>query len=181
MRRLAAAGIAALALSGCGDSDEAGRMIDWDFREPPTLNDVDWPKEDQSVVSIEPVDSLSIRLPEGLVFRADDGIRRVFLEREDELITLARVQSDPRTTNGAYRLARDWAGRFDLPLGPLDRWVRERRSGKRDEREGVLTTAQGKTVGPKGPAPSVEIHYSFNRERPSLVSLSLFWKPPRPS
>jgi hypothetical protein len=181
MRRLAAAGIAALALSGCGDSDGAGRMIDWDFREPPTVKDVDWAKESQSVVSIEPVDSLSIKLPEGLLFRADGGIRRVFLEREHELITLTRVQSDPQTTDGAYRLARDWAERFDLPLEPLERWVRGRRSGQRDEREGVLTTARGKTVGPKGPAPSLEIHYSFDRERPSLVSLSLFWKPPRPS
>ena len=97
------------------------------------MKDVDWTKENQSVVSGEPVDSLSIWLPEGLVFRADDGIRQVFLEREHELIMLARVQSDPQTTDGAYQLARDWAGRVDLPLGPLERWVRERHSCKRDE------------------------------------------------
>lgn len=154
-------------------------MIDWDLSERPTVDDVDWPKPGQSVVEFEPVDSVAIKLPEGLEFRAGEIVKRVFVEREGDRVTLVRVHSDPSEPEDAYRVARDWAGDFDLPLEPLDKWIRERRSGAGDERSKALTTARGETIGPQGPAPSLEILYSFDRERPSYVSLALFWKPAR--
>ncbi len=46
-------------------------MIDWNLAELATTASVDWPKPDQSVVSLEPVEEVRLRLPDGSTFEAD--------------------------------------------------------------------------------------------------------------
>jgi hypothetical protein len=178
--------LAIAALAGCGDSSEGSergtaKMIDWDLRQRPTLEDVDWPKPDVTSVELKPVESVRIALPEGRTFAARDGIDAVYLDREDKLVTSVAVHSKPLDTDAAFELARDWASEFGLPPEPLERWRRERKAGELDATAKVLTKGEpGDTVGDDGPAPSVQIGSSTNEQRPSYVALQLFWQPPRP-
>ena len=178
--------LAIAVLAGCGDSSEGAdqgtaKMIDWDLRQRPTLQDVDWPKPEVTSVELKPVESVRIALPEGNAFAARDGLDAVYMDREDELVTSVAVHSKPLDTDGAFELARDWASEFGLPLEPLERWRRERKAGERDATAKVLTKGEpGDTVGEGGPAPSVQIGSSTNEQRPSYVALQLFWQPPRP-
>src|SRR3954452_19212529 len=102
MRALWLATALALGLIGCSDSEKPAKMIDWDLTKQPTTADVDWPKPSDSVVSIEPVDSVSLRLPEDESFEAKDDLKRVFLERKGKAVTLVAVHTQPKTIEDAY-------------------------------------------------------------------------------
>jgi hypothetical protein len=185
-RAASVAGCVTLALAACGDSEEStGRsMIDWNLAEPPTTASVDWPKPDQSVVSLEPVEEVRLRLPDGSTFEADHDLKRVFLEREDDSVTLVAVYSDSLGVDAGYRLASDWAERFELPTAPLERWRDEVTSGKEpaERNNRALTSATiDDRIGEDGPVPSVNILYSFDEEKPATVTVELFWPPERRS
>jgi hypothetical protein len=159
-------------------------MIDWNLAEPPTTASVDWPKPDQSVVSLEPVEEVRLRLPDGSTFEADRDLKRVFLEREDDAVTMVAVYSDSLGVDAGYRLARDWAERFELPTAPLDTWRSEVTSGKEpaERNNRALTSATiDDRIGEDGPVPSVNILYSFDEEKPATVTVELFWPPERRS
>ena len=186
-RAAAVAGCVTLVLAACGDSDDgtSGRtMIDWNLSEPPTTESVDWPKPDQSVVSLEPVEEVRLRLPDGSTFKADSDVKRVFLEREDDAVTMVSVYSNALDVDAGYRLASDWAKRFKLPTAPLDKWRDEVTGGKgpaeRDNRALTSATIEDR-IGADGPVPSVNMLYSFDEEKPATVTVELFWPPDRAS
>jgi hypothetical protein len=176
MRALWLAAALALGLIGCGDSEEPAKVIDWDLTKQPHLEDVDWPKPSETVVSVEPVDSVDLRLPEGERFQAKGELKRVFMERDGKLVTLVAVHTQPKTTADAYKTAADWAAHFDLPREPLRKWERARESGEADKTATAVTAAPDRPIGRDGPYPSVEIKHSFDEKRPSFVILELFWK-----
>jgi hypothetical protein len=156
-------------------------MIDWDLRQRPALDDVDWPKPDVTSVELKPVESVRIALPAGKTFAAKDGIDAVYLDRDGKLVTSVAVHSKSLDTDGAFKLARDWASEFGLPIEPLEQWRRGRQSGELDATAKTLTKGKpGATIGGgDGPSPSVQIGSSTNEQRPSYVALQLYWKPAR--
>lgn len=163
--------------SGCrSDKPEA---IDWDLSRSHTMADVRWPRPDLELTEISPVESVRIRLPGGKVFSAGEEIHDVTLEREGETVTYVQIDSDPRSTEDVYRLAVDWAEKWDLPREPLERWHRERlagrASGTENVRSTVMTTQPGSRPVGDVPVATLEIRYSFNDELPSLVSLQFYW------
>jgi hypothetical protein len=164
----------ALALAGCGGSDEGsgdGTMIDWDLSSSHTVDDVDWPKPDLSAVEISPVDSVSIRLPEGKSFASDgDVVHDLTLDRRGKVVRGLQIDSHPRSAEDAHKLAVSWASEWGLSREPLDRW----RDG--DTKTPVITSSRREArIGDDGPLPTVEIRNSFVDERPALVSLEFFW------
>jgi hypothetical protein len=165
---------AMLAAASCGDSESEsseGTMIEWDLSISHTTADVDWPKPDLTAVEISPVESVEIRLPAGRRFSGDgELVHDVTLDRRGDLLRGVQIDSHPRTRDQAYQLAARWADEWDLSRQPFDLW----RDGER--KTPVLSTArQGERIGGKGPIPTVEIHNSFEDERPALVSLQLYW------
>ena len=50
-------------------------------------------------------------LPDGSTFEADRDLKRVFLEREDDSVTLVAVYSDSLGVDAGYRLARQRGAR----------------------------------------------------------------------
>lgn len=166
--------------------------IDWDLSDRHTFTEVGQTQEsfDQSSISVEPIESVRIRLPDGQVFRMSDGMRRVILYRrsgpvdppaaEEGVVEQVEIYSDPLSVEDAYRRALAYAEQFDLPRAPLDAW-RERRERSVDpatDRTG--TTVPDRPLGGKGgPIPYVELNYSTNDDRPWIPSVQLYWPPPR--
>ena len=184
-RAAAVAGCVTLVLAACGDSEEgtSGRtMIDWNLSDPPTTESVDWPKPDQSVVSLEPVEEVRLRLPDGSTFKADSDREARLPRARGRRRDMVSVYSDALDVDAGYRLASDWAKRFKLPTAPLDRWRDEVTGGKgpaeRDNRALTSATIEDR-IGEDGPVPSVNILYSFDEEKPATVTVELFWPPER--
>ncbi len=99
-------------------------------------------------------------------------------------MTLVAVYSDSLGVDAGYRLASDWAERFELPTAPLERWRDEVTSGKEpaERNNRALTSATiDDRIGEDGPVPSVNILYSFDEEKPATVTVELFWPPERRS
>lgn len=175
-RRVGALLAAAALATGCGGEQPA--VIDWDLSSSRTTAHVDWPTPDLDSTVIEPIQSVRIRFPRGRVFVSDgDVVHDVTLAREDDAakeIDLIQIDSHPRTTEDAYRLAVRWAEQWRLPHASLDDWYEGR------VKTPVLTTATRAEAGPGGLVPAIEIRYSFNDERPALVSLRFSWAPESP-
>lgn len=154
-------------------------MINWDLSDSHTLADVTWPRPDLELTEIRPIRSVAIRFPGGRVFKAGDELHDISMEREGPTVTYIQIDSHPRSTEETYRLASAWASDWGLPQEPLDRWHQARIAGRKRGNENIrsttLTTEAGRRIAPGGPVPSVQIRYSFNQERPSLVSLQFYW------
>ena len=172
--RAAAVLVGAALAAGCGGGGDAA-VIDWDLTRSHTTADVDWPKPELDSTVIEPVESVRIRFPGGKTFASDgDVVHDVTLARESaqaEQVDYIQIDSHPRTSEDAYRLAVRWAEEWGLPREPLDDWSKGGQAG------GALTTATRAEAGPGGVIPAVEIRNSFEDERPSLVSLQFSWAP----
>ena len=113
------------------------------------------------------------------MFAAGDEVHDVSMDREGRTVTYIQIDSDQLTTDGAYRLAVDWATEWDLPREPLDTWHQARLAGRargtEDIRSTVMTIRPGSRPVGDAPVATVEIRYSFNPERPSLASLQFYW------
>ena len=162
-------------LSACGGSNsdaEAGdeAVIDWNLSQSHTVDDVDWPKPDQSAVEISPVEEVRIELPEGRSFDSDgEVVHDVTLDRRERIVRNVQIDSHPRSAEDAHALAVRWAEEWGLSREPLDRW---RDNGKTPA---ITSAPGGKRIGDAGPVPTVEIRNSFEDESPALVSLSFYW------
>jgi hypothetical protein len=166
---------ALLACAGCGDGDgDSGdgdtgdsAMIDWDLSGSHTTDDVDWPRGDLSAVVLDPVESVSIRLPKGRRFEGDgEVVHDVSLERRGDSVQTVQVDSYPRASDEAYRLALSWADEWGLPTEPLASW--------REDASRVVQTSvteEGR-IGPDGPVPTVQIRPAEDGGR---VSLQFYW------
>lgn len=156
--------------AGCGDDDSAsgdGMTIDWDLSASHTVEDVKWPRDDLSAVVLDPVESVSIRLPEGRRFTGDgDLVHDVSLERRGREVQTVQIDSHPRPEDEAYRLAARWAEDWGLPPEPLAGW---REGG--DQTVQTSVTESGR-IGPEGPVPTVQIRPAEDGGR---VSLQFFW------
>lgn len=162
--------------------------IDWDLSGRHTRAEVSWPKErlDAPTTSLEPIESVRIRLPAGKLLQ-DDRVRSIILHRkargpdplpgaEGEIVDYVQVDSDPLSYEDAHRLAVAYAEQFDLPRAPLDGWLKRREQGVDPVTDNTATTVQNQRLGGKdGPAPYLELGYSTNDERPGAVSMQFFW------
>ena len=170
--------VAAALPTGCGSDEPA--VIDWNLAESHTMEDVDWPRPDLDTVELAPVDSVRVRLPGGKAFTSNgDVVHDVTLERDERQVITVQIDSHARTTEDAYDLAVRWSEEWNLPRKPLDAWYEKRLDGRKQGREDIGSTAfstrHDMTVGPGGPIPSVQIRFSFDEEKPSLVSLQFEW------
>jgi hypothetical protein len=173
MRPLTAALCCAMlaAVPGCGDddssSDGGGMTIDWDLSASHTIEDVNWPRDDLSAVVLDPVDSVSIRLPEGRRFEGDgELVHDVSLERRGRTVQTVQIDSHPTPDDDVYRLAVRWAEEWDLPTEPLAAW--------REDGDSTVQTSVSESgrIGPKGPVPTVQIRPADDGGR---ASLQFFW------
>lgn len=172
---------AAVACLTVACTPEEPAVIDWDLSDSHTAEDVGWPNE-LSMTEFSPVASVRIRLPGDRMFQAGDEVHDVTLEREGDLVTLVQVDFEPQTAEDAYERAVILAEEWGLRRAGLDKWFRQRMAGRAAGHEDVTSTSlatapAGQRLGPEGPSVSAEIRYSFNDERPSLVSLQFFWNP----
>lgn len=177
------ASMAVLATACNGDGE--ARVIDWDLSSSHTAADVGW-AGGLDTREISPVSSLRISLPEGRVLRAGDEVHDVTLERDGDLVRLIMVDFEKSTTEDAYRRAVRLAEEWGLRRDKLDEWVAKRRAQRAQGEEdlslrGGATAPPGTTIGPGGPAVSVEIRYSFDDAKPSIVSLELVWARDQPA
>lgn len=166
--------------------------IDWDLSGRHTLKEVAWPQDrlDSHSTSVEPLESVSIRLPAGETLKVGDRAKRIILYRrsngpeplpapEGETLETVEVYSTPLSVEDAYRRATAYAEQFQLPRAPLDGWRKRRKQGSEDATDRTTTTDLDQRLGgDDGPIPTVELLYSFNDERPWAVMVSFFWPPP---
>jgi hypothetical protein len=172
MRRLKAVLCCAVlaAMAACGDDESTsaeGMTIDWDLSTSHTMEDVNWPREDLTAVVLEPVERVSIRLPDDRRFTGDgDLVHDVSLERRGRTVQTVQIDSHPRPADDAYGLAARWAEEWGLPTKPLVGW---RQGG--DSTVQTSVTESGR-IGPEGPIPTVQIRPAEDGGR---VSLQFFW------
>ena len=159
------------AVPGCGDddtgSDGGGMTIDWNLSASHTIEDVNWPRDDLSAVVLDPVDRVSIRLPEGRRFAGDgELVHDVSLERRGRTVQTVQIDSYPKPDDDAYRLAVRWAEEWGLPTEPLTAW--------RDGGDSTVQTSvtESGRIGPKGPVPTVQIRPAEDGGR---ASLQFYW------
>ena len=173
----------AVLLSGCGGDEP--KAIVWDLSDSHTSRDVDWPRPDLDAVLIEPIESVRIRLPGGEVFEAGDEVQDIGMSRGvggdvGRQVRIMNIDSHPRDTDEAHALGVRWARQLGVPTGPLDEWYEQRRADRERGEEDAASTALAvdsslNLGGPNGPQPAVRILYSFEDDRPSIVSLELGW------
>ena len=141
--------------------------IDWNLSASHTIEDVNWPRDDLSAVVLDPVDRVSIRLPEGRRFAGDgELVHDVSLERRGRTVQTVQIDSYPKPDDDAYRLAVRWAEEWGLPTEPLTAW----RDGG-DSPVQTSVTESGR-IGPKGPVPTVQIRPAEDGGR---ASLQFYW------
>jgi hypothetical protein len=116
-----------------------------------------------------------IRLPGGATLDEADGIRRVGVDRERDEVTSITVFTDPLEIDAGYEKAVAWAQQFGLPREPLDRWHARAKSEKPPDISAGQSIDNHRFLGPEGPVPTVEVHTSFNDERPVVTSVQFFW------
>jgi len=173
-----AAIMAAVCLSAAGCGEGPGMKIDWDLSARHTLDEVTWQKEnlDLYTTSIEPVESVRIRLPDGKVLRVPDRVKRIGLYRrgqegnplpgpEGNILYNVEVYSDPLDVDDAYRLAVGYAKQFDLPRSGVEAWRKRRDQGVDPVVDPVVDrTYIGKFKAKKEPIVGINFLYSANDE-----------------
>jgi hypothetical protein len=171
-----AALVAACALPACGGDDAV--TVDWDLRESHTIDDVAWPegRRDRSEAQLEPDGDVRVRLAGGTFSAAGGEIARVNLARRDDArdVRLILLTTTPRTTEEAAALAKRWAAAWDLPAEPVDAWARK---AAQDPKATGFTGSRGRPA-PGGVLPEVQLRYSFDEERPTVVGMQFLWPEP---
>ena len=173
---------AAILLAGCGggssphDADKRV-SVDWDLSRSHRPADVGWTRTGSDVDSteVQPKGPVRIRLPGGAVLDEKSGIKRIALDREGDAVTSITVFTEPVEIDEGYRRAVSWAKQFGLPTAPLDRWYAKARTEKPPDITAGQSIDNHRFLGPEGPVPSVEVHTSFNRDRPVVASVQFFW------
>ena len=85
------------------------------------------------------------------------------------------VFTDPLEIDAGYEQAVPWAQQFGLPREPLDRWHARAKTEKPPDISGAGRSIDNhRFLGPEGPVPTVEVHTSFNDERPVVTSVQFF-------
>ena len=166
--------VAALFLCG-GCMNDDPMTVDWDLSSSHTLDDVDWPADqrDSTATAFEDLSGATIELPGGERFEAGEEVEAILLERDGPNVTLAQINFEKQSLEGARDRARALAEEWDLPIEPLDPWYEE----QIEEHGGTDVTEPVQLIGPKGDGVqiSADIRYSFNEAEPARVSLTVFW------
>jgi hypothetical protein len=164
-----------LAFAGaCGGDEDV--TVDWDLRRSHTIDDVRWPEDqrDLSAAQVEPEGDVRIRLRAGTFAAPGGAIARINLGRGDARsrdVDEVLLTSTPRTTDEAATLAREWARQWNLPTEPIDDWARK---AARDPKATAFT-GSGLRGKPGEALPEVELRYSFDDERPTVVGMQFLW------
>jgi hypothetical protein len=150
---------------------------------------VTWQKEnlDLDTTSIEPIESVRIRLPAGKVLRVPDRVSDVGLYRrgqegyplpgpEGKILDKVEVYSDPLDVDEAYRLGLGYAKQFDLPRSGVEAWRKRRDQGVDPV---VDRTYVGKFKAKKEPIVGINFLDSANDEHPWIVMMQFEWPEPR--
>ncbi len=101
------------------------------------------------------------------------------MDKHGDQVDYIQVDLADRSTEDAYRVALRYAEQFGLDRKGLDLWYRKRLEGRRSGREELLDRAQAGgfegRLGADGPEPIVQINYSADDARPSIVSIQFDW------
>lgn len=166
-----------LGLTACGKDPAAVRI---DVSQSHTPRDVGWPEPDFEDVQIQPVASVRIKLPRGVVFAPDVPINDVIMNRDGEYVEIVQVFAEKSSASAAHALATRWAKQFDLSTRGLDEWYESRRRGG-DPLERAQAGGFDRLGGKDGPIPIVRIEYSADDALPSVATFELQWVPPDPA
>jgi len=184
--------VAGLAAAGCGgDEEETPMKIDWDLSERHTLDETSWPKGrlDSYTTSLEPLESVRIRVPGDVTLQMSDRAKRVILYRRSQgpdplpgqkgrILDKVEVYTEPMPVEEAYRTALTYADQFGVSRAPFDDWL-ERRKKDVDPVTDRTGSGADNRLGADGPFPLVELQYSPNEERPWGVMVQFYWPPPK--
>lgn len=120
---------------GCG---QGGRDLDWDLAADLSIAAVGWKDTEETLITIEDVRRVRIRLPGGLLIDERDPTY-VALARHQEQVTDVYVKVSLReSAEAAHRRATAMAQRYHLgPTDPFDHWLERQAPGERDDRLGV--------------------------------------------
>lgn len=163
--------------------------VDWNLSARHTLDEVTWQKKslDLASHSVEPIESVRIRLPAGKVLRVPDRVKRIILYRrsqegnplpgpEGKILYNVEVYSDPLDVDDAYRLGLGYAKQFDLPRSGVEAWRKRRDAGVDPV---VDRTYIGKFKAKKQPIVGINFLDSANDEHPWIVMMQFEWPEPR--
>lgn len=177
MRRLLVLALAtAVAVGGCGKDDEdASRDLDWDLSRSTSVRQVDVPAAEVGVrrtTEVRPDGSLSIRLPGGETFLAQDyELDRVVLAQEGGLLTEVRVVSKAVDYDAGRSWATDWAEGVGASPAGVDGWIARAR-----DRKVANGSVAGAPLGTRGVRPEIILQQGTDRERPMTFAARLTWR-----
>lgn len=162
----------------CGGGGGDPVTIDWDLSASHTKQDIgEEPDPDTNHYGIRSVESIRVALPGDRVFEAGD-VQDIRIDAPDDEVETISVVLNPRTAEEAHERAVALAEKWDLSRDNLDDWLAEIRSGREEGgREADVGSALAVDGGidPVPFAPSVEIRYSFDDDKPWVVSFEMFW------
>jgi hypothetical protein len=165
--------------TACGlYSRSVPKELDWDLSRGHTTRDVKWPT-DTTAFALEGGVRVKLRLPENKVL--EDQVRTVMSRREEEVIRSLDLSYAATTTDEAYQLAMRLGREWEIDMHNIEAWYQrrlgQRRQGTEDPSDTAFTgTSHSRPLGgPGGPAPYIEVHNSFNKDRPVRVNLGFIW------
>ena len=154
------------------------KTVDWDLSSSHTMEDVGWPEDRLASrqIAVEPIESLNVTFPGGLSYQGADDVKRVWLVREGNIVYLVQIDFEPQTLDDAYERAKQLSAEWDLDTDELTHWDDREAASPDDEPLEESGVAEGKKISSANAHPYVEISYSFDDERPALVSLAMVWR-----
>lgn len=175
--------LAALWPAAACDNEGDPVTIDWDLSTTHTRQDIG--KEagsDAPAYQFRSVASVRIALPGERVFEADD-VQDIRINAEGADVKDIGVVLHPRTAEEAHARASGLAEEWSLRHEGIDDWLEEIQAARKEDGDeaGVGSAlATDRVPGPTPFAPSVEILYSFDDERPWVVMFDMYWDPDLP-
>lgn len=156
--------------------------LNWDLSASHTKEDIgEEPDPETNHYGIRSVESIRVALPGDRIFEADD-VQDIRISAEGDDVEEIGVVLHPRTAEDAHARAVALAGQWDLRREGLDEWLQQVRSVReqdedQDEASVGQALATDKVPGVAAFAPSVEIRYSFDDEKPWVVAFNMYWDP----
>jgi hypothetical protein len=177
---------------GTACDEGSPQMIDWDLSSSHRTSDVGWDLSaeelsdtDLDATQVEEVSSTRLTLPAGRVFEAETGVRDIILSREGALLNNVQVTFDEETAEDAYDRAKTLVKKWGLDGRNIEAWYAEAKGKTGSEAADVDVStafadvagqdADAGSLGPDGPYVTVRVRYSFDDEKPFLISYELSW------
>lgn len=160
---------------GCGTMNNSntaqgqGTKFDWDLSQRHTIEQVNWPAEnDTNAWALKDV-ALRLKLSGDKIFAGQ--MKDVTLARDGKEIASVVLHSPPQTTDAAYAEAKRLAKTWGFDERSLDEWYRTRKAENPENTFATFNAFRNDIE----PSLALRLLHSFDDRAPWLVSFEVNW------